>query len=109
MATSHETQDPILDEIVRRLVLHLAPRQILLFGSRARGDARADSDYDLLLVMPFEGRRLDAALAARSALRGLPISKDLVVLRPHEFEAWRDVPGTIAWPAWHEGRVLHAA
>ena len=28
------------------------PGRVLLFGSRARGDARPDSDFDLLVVMP---------------------------------------------------------
>ncbi len=45
--------DPVLrffkDAVVARLGPHL--RQILLFGSRARGDATADSDYDLLVVV----------------------------------------------------------
>jgi uncharacterized protein len=45
--------DPVLrffkEAVVARLGSHL--RQILLFGSRARGDAAADSDYDLLVVV----------------------------------------------------------
>ncbi len=45
--------DPILrflkDALVGRLGGHL--RQVLLFGSRARGDATDDSDYDLLVVV----------------------------------------------------------
>jgi uncharacterized protein len=42
--------DPRLQEAVRRLVGDLHPRAIVLFGSRARGAARADSDYDLLVI-----------------------------------------------------------
>lgn len=45
--------DPVLrffkDAVVDRLGGHL--RQVLLFGSRARGDATAESDYDLLVVV----------------------------------------------------------
>ena len=44
--------DPTLSEIVRRLVDAYCPERIYLFGSRARGDAGAGSDYDLLLVVP---------------------------------------------------------
>ena len=40
----------VLDEIVRRLVDAVDPDRIVLFGSRARDDARPDSDYDLLIV-----------------------------------------------------------
>jgi hypothetical protein len=38
------------------LVQHVAPEQVILFGSQARGNARWDSDADLLVVMPFEGK-----------------------------------------------------
>ena len=39
-----------LREAVRRLVEAAHPRQIILFGSHARGDAREDSDVDLMLI-----------------------------------------------------------
>jgi predicted nucleotidyltransferase len=39
-----------------RLGAHL--QRIVLFGSRARGDARADSDYDLLVVVDEVNRNV---------------------------------------------------
>jgi hypothetical protein len=42
--------DPKLEEAARRLVDALNPRRIILFGSRARGTNRTESDYDLLVV-----------------------------------------------------------
>jgi len=44
--------DPVLGEIVRRLVEAYQPERIYLFGSKARGDASPDSDYDLMVVVP---------------------------------------------------------
>lgn len=44
--------DPVLSEIVRRLVAAYEPERIYLFGSKARGDEGPDSDYDLLVVVP---------------------------------------------------------
>ena len=44
-----------LDELVQRLVKALDPQMIWLFGSRARGDARPDSDFDLLVVAKPDG------------------------------------------------------
>jgi predicted nucleotidyltransferase len=41
--------DAVLAEIVRRLIAEFQPERIYLFGSRARGDAGPDSDYDLLM------------------------------------------------------------
>ena len=44
------TESDALDWLVRRLVEDFDPAAIWLFGSRARGDARPDSDFDLLVV-----------------------------------------------------------
>jgi uncharacterized protein len=44
------TDDPVLAEILRAIVSRVNPRKIILFGSRARGDANPDSDIDLLIV-----------------------------------------------------------
>ena len=44
-------EDPVLREIIERLVAVLNPLRIYLFGSRARGDSGPNSDYDLLLVV----------------------------------------------------------
>lgn len=49
MYTVHVDED-VLQDIVRRLVAAVDPDRIILFGSRARGDAKPDSDVDLLLI-----------------------------------------------------------
>ena len=46
----YATADQALDEVVNRLAGALNPVAIYLFGSRARGTARPDSDFDLLVV-----------------------------------------------------------
>ena len=59
-----------LSAFTQRLVKHFAPQQIILFGSQARGEARWDSDADILVVMPFEGKpreTVEALLAAGAA------------------------------------------
>lgn len=68
------TRDDTVSEVVRRLVEHYRPEGIYLFGSSARGDARADSDLDFLVVLPndtprerlFDGLAVDVVPLRRS-------------------------------------------
>lgn len=98
----------LIGRMVTRIVQKFDPEQVILFGSRARGDAGPDSDVDLLVVMDVEGSKLEKCLEIRGALHDFIISLDIIVTRPEEF-AWRkDVVGTIEWPASREGKVLYA-
>jgi len=95
-----------IQEMVRRIVTGFDPEKIILFGSQGRGDAGPDSDIDLLVVMDTDSRRR-SAVEIRMALDDILIPKDVVVIPPDEFERTRDIVGTVAYPAEHEGRVLH--
>jgi predicted nucleotidyltransferase len=46
------TADNILNAMAGQIVRRFQPVQIILFGSRARGDAKPNSDVDLLVVLP---------------------------------------------------------
>lgn len=97
-----------IDRIVKRIVKRFRPEKIILFGSQARGDARPDSDIDLLVVMPVEESVVEKRLQIQMVLPQLPVSVDVFVTTPDNF-AWRkDYVGTIEWPATREGRVLYA-
>jgi len=103
-------EDPRLQEIVRRLVGAYRPERIHLFGSRARGDARPDSDYDLLVIVadstPPELR--DSALAYQ-ALRGTGTAADIVVVTRDYFDWMLDAAASLPATVQREGRVLYAA
>ncbi len=86
---------------VRRVLPQV--RQLLLFGSQARGDARADSDVDLLLIVPDGEDRTAAAIAARRSLMGMGRGFDLLVL--HEAE-WRQLQDS---PAFYHRQIRHDA
>ena len=54
-----ETQDPVLRDFVKGIAsVRPEIQRLILFGSRARGTHRLDSDYDLLLVVPRKNDRL---------------------------------------------------
>lgn len=50
------TDKELLDQITRAIVERFQPKRILLFGSRARGDARPDSDVDIFVEMETQAR-----------------------------------------------------
>ena len=98
----------VLEEIVECLVPLFQPDRVVLFGSRARGDHDEDSDIDILVVMPEVGNHWDMAVAMRRALRGVRVPKDVLVLSRSEYAVERLIPGSLAYPAEHEGTVLYA-
>ena len=67
---------------------------MIVFGSNARGDARAESDLDLLVIEPeLKARRLEMVRLA-DVLRPLRIPVDVVVVSASTFKEWADTPGT---------------
>ncbi len=99
---------PIIEEMVRRIVDRFAPEQIILFGSHATGRAGPDSDVDLLVVMRgVEGQRRKTATAIDVALMDMSLPKDIIVVTPEEVQRHRDLVGTIVRPALREGKVLY--
>ena len=96
-----------LKEAVRKIVSEFNPEKIILFGSYAYGKPTPDSDLDLMVVMETKERPHKRAVALRKILKNLGVPKDIIVKTPDEFERFRDIIGTIVYPAAHKGRVLY--
>jgi predicted nucleotidyltransferase len=94
-------------EMVRRIVKGFDPEKIILFGSHARGDAGPDSDADLLVVMNVRGSKRETAVQIDMALFDVGMPKDVIVVTPEEVRRFRDIVGTIIYPALREGEVLY--
>jgi predicted nucleotidyltransferase len=96
-----------IEEMVRRIVAGFDPEKIILFGSHARGDAGPDSDADLLVVMKVSGSKREKAVEIDLALAEIGLPKDVIVVTPEEVERYKDLVGTIIYPALREGEVIY--
>ena len=99
--------EELLNEVVRRVLQVGSPHKIVLFGSRARGDARPDSDLDLLILEDSELPGYQRSPRYYDVLAGLFPSKDIVVFTPEEVNEWSEVPNAFVTTALREGRVLY--
>jgi hypothetical protein len=98
------------EHVLRGLILHLDPDEVWLFGSRARGDHRPDSDLDLLAVLPdgLEPERYTYAYANPPLLGGwLPV--EVFPVARSRFEADSEALGGLVTAAKAEGRRLYRA
>ncbi len=102
--------DPVVGEIVRRLVEAYRPERVYLFGSAARGEVGPNSDYDVLLVVPDDASapRLRAR-RAYEVLWGIGVAVDVVDCFLFNVEATTEIPTSLPASVLREGILLHAA
>lgn len=101
--------DELLQQMTERLVTELHPEAVFLFGSRAWGTPRDDSDVDLLIVLPSGTDRLAAQeLRALRCLRGLGVGKDILIRTRDQIERYRHVPASLEAEILSRGRLLYA-
>ncbi len=102
--------DELVAEITRRLVAELDPDAIYLFGSYAWGLPDAESDVDLMVVVPEASaeERFRLGLAGRRALRGMGIAKDVLIRSRAAFGARSKRRGTLEHRVGTLGRLLYA-
>jgi uncharacterized protein len=100
--------DPNLDKLLDTIVPAMAAEAVYLFGSRARGEAREDSDYDLLVIVPddFPRERL-APMATDAVAAKAGIAADIVPCRRSRFEDTKDEVGTLSYEATNFGRLVY--
>jgi predicted nucleotidyltransferase len=94
----------ITDKIARGI----APQQIALFGSCARGEATDTSDLDLLVVQDSQASNRQVRREIERLLWGRHFGVDLIVQRPEEVA--RNVADGNPFYTRHilsEGRVLY--
>jgi predicted nucleotidyltransferase len=98
----------MLADMTRAIVEAVSPERIILFGSAARGEMRAKSDLDVLIVKEGDHYRT----VSRKIYLGLPRRRravNLVVATNEDIDRHRDAPYYVIQTALREGRVLYDA
>ncbi len=84
------------------------PERIVLFGSYAHGTPTQDSDVDLLIVMPFEGKAVEKSVEMRLRFRPkFPL--DILVRTPEKVRQRLAIGDTFIHDILTTGRVLYEA
>ena len=100
--------EAMLARMTEAIVNAVEPRQVILFGSGARGELRAESDVDLLVVTnDNDENNIDTTSAIYTALPSRRLPTDILVVTPQQIEFNWNNPGCAIRPAVEEGRVLY--
>ena len=98
----------LIEYIVRKIVTHVAPRTVIVFGSHASGQARPESDLDLFVVQDNGGSNRAVRRAIDLLLYGRRFGVDIIVRRPEEVEAnLRDHNPFYVHHIFGKGRVMY--
>jgi|WetSurMetagenome_2_1015567.scaffolds.fasta_scaffold1577008_1 uncharacterized protein len=101
--------EKIVQEIMRRILTVVQPKQVILFGSAMRGEMNADSDLDLLIVVPSGCHRRRTAQEIYRSLVGVGFAADIIVVTDEDVTLYRNKEGMIIKSAMDEGKLLYAA
>lgn len=97
----------VLEKIVKAILQVITPDKIILFGSRARGDAREDSDYDLLVIKSGIDNERKIAQQIYVKLVAVNESVDIIVKTPEGVEESKKRFISIVKEALNEGIVVY--
>lgn len=105
---SKQLTPELIAYVVEKIIREVAPQRIILFGSRARGEAREDSDLDLFVIQDNSIPNRQVRRRIERLLWGRDFSLDLIVRTPAEVA--RNVDDNNPFYTRHllkEGRVLY--
>ena len=97
-----------IQEVSRRIADEFHPERILLFGSYAWGAPSPDSDVDLLVILPFEGKAVAKSVEMRLKIKP-PFPVDLLVRTPEKVRERLALGDPFIRSILEKGKVLYEA
>lgn len=95
-----------ITEFGERIGQSFPVERVILFGSYAQGEATEDSDVDLFVIMPFEGRSVNQSVKMRLQLRpSFPL--DILVRTPEMVRNRLAMDDPFVQQILTEGKVLY--
>jgi len=98
-----------IGKLLKRMLQGVNYKEIILFGSRARGDSSGKSDHDIMIVMKNnltirEKMELSSILRKKLAKKG--IDADLIIKSKEELNYYRTKIGSVVREVLKEGITL---
>ncbi|OGB87631.1 hypothetical protein A3J44_06190 [candidate division WOR-1 bacterium RIFCSPHIGHO2_02_FULL_45_12] len=99
--------DKEIENMTQKIAAEIKPRKIVLFGSRAAGTARPESDVDLCVVQDQIPDKSAEFIRIRKILGRVIYPLDLILLGNDEFNRRKEIWGTVQYEIDKKGKVLY--
>src|SRR5580658_727485 len=96
----------VIDNLIGRIKKVVEPKEVILFGSAARGLMAHDSDIDVLVVVPSGTHRMHTCQKIHRNLLGFGLPVDVLVATKEDLEKHKDNPGLIYGNILKEGKSI---
>lgn len=93
-------------ELGARIAHDFHPLKIILFGSYAHGNPSPDSDVDIMVVLPFEGKNFRKSLEILNGVNP-PFSVDILARRPDDVKRRYEEGDPLIREVLDRGKILY--
>lgn len=102
-------QDKTLDKIIDVIVEAVDPDKIILFGSRATGNYREDSDYDIFVLKSGINNERTFTYTINKALFNKKVFEaiDLIASNPEKFDKNKNDPFMVYKDIYEQGITIY--
>ena len=103
-------RDKKLKKIIHTIVSKAKPEKIYLFGSRATGSAKQESDYDILVVQKTRLSNYERILSLRNLFKLKDFSLfslDILVYTPSEIKKWENATASFIHHVLKTGKLVY--